>query len=233
MSKPIVFVLDPYYDEALKKLEESDAVDVVHRDDPRIQEWRSEAAAIMIRSETTVTESDLAEAKKLKVVVKQGVGVDNIDLDAAKRHGIIVCNTPALNSESVAELTIALALCIARRVTELDRKIRQGEKVLRGNVLGRSLYRKAIGIVGMGNIGKVVAQKWAAAMEGRIIAYDPYAPDPAWPGIDHRRVHSLDDLLNDADVVSLHVPLSSSTRKMMGKAQFDQMKAEAIFLVRN
>ena len=230
MSKDVVFVLDPYHQDALKKLDESPKVDYIYRDDPRSSNWREEAVAIMIRSETRVTATDLAQVRKLKVIVKQGVGVDNIDLDAAREHGIQVCNTPALNSESVAELTITLALCIARRVAELDRRIRGGEAIVRSTALGISLFRKTIGIIGMGNIGRVVAQKWIAAMDGRVIAYDPFAPEEAWPDIKHRRIQSLEELLIESDVVTLHVPLTSGTRNMIGKRQFELMKKNAILV---
>ncbi|KAK3710065.1 hypothetical protein LTR37_010496 [Vermiconidia calcicola] len=213
MAKPVVFVLDPYHAEARKRLEESSIVDYVYRDDPRATKWRSEATAIMIRSETKVTSSDLDQVAKLKLIVKQGVGVDNIDLDAAKKRGIAVCNTPALNSESVAELTITLALCVARRIAELDRRVRSGEAIVRSTALG-----------------KVVAQKWIAAMGGTVIAYDPFVSEEAWPDISHRRVTSLEELLVNADVVSLHVPLTSGTKNMMGRQQFDQMKKNAIFI---
>jgi D-3-phosphoglycerate dehydrogenase len=230
MGKEIVFVLDPYHEDALKKLGESATVDYIYRDDPRSGNWREEGIAIMIRSETRVTAADLAQAKKLKVVVKQGVGVDNIDLEAAKQHGIQVCNTPALNSESVAELTITLALCIARRVAELDRRVRGGEAIVRSTALGISLYKKTIGIIGMGNIGKVVAHKWIAAMDGLVIGYDPFAPEEAWPDIEHRRVNSLEELLLESDVVTLHVPLTSGTRNLIGTRQFELMKKNAILV---
>lgn len=230
MAKEFVFVLDPYHQDALKKLEEAPGVDYIYRDDPNSQNWRDEATAIMIRSETRVTAADLEKVKKLKVVVKQGVGVDNIDLEAAKQHGIIVCNTPALNSESVAELTIALALCIARRIAELDRRVRGGEAIVRSTALGISLFQKTIGVIGMGNIGRVVAQKWIAAMSGQVIAYDPFAAEDAWQDIEHRRVHSLEELLIDSDVVTLHVPLTPGTRGMIGKRQFELMKSNAILV---
>ncbi|KAK3055243.1 hypothetical protein LTR09_003796 [Extremus antarcticus] len=230
MSKPTVFVLDPYHSEALKKLQASPSVEAVLRDDARISQWRSEADALMIRSETRITAADLNEAKKLRVIVKQGVGVDNIDLEAAKERGVAVCNTPAMNSESVAELTIALALCIARRIAELDRRVRSGEAVNRSHVLGMSLYKKTIGVVGMGNIGKIVAKKWKAAMDGDIIAYDPFASEHAWTEIEHRRVTDLNDLLRDSDVISLHVPLTKGTKNMIRKPQFELMKSSAILL---
>lgn len=103
MAKQSVYVLDTYHDAALSILRESPSINLIYRDDPKIKDWQSEADGLMVRSETRVTAAELKDAKKLKVVVKQGVGVDNIDVEAAKQQGIAVCNTPALNSEAVAE----------------------------------------------------------------------------------------------------------------------------------
>ena len=230
MSKPVVYLLDPYHPDAITALQNAASLDVVLNNDSRRSGWHADATALMLRSETRITPGDLAQAKMLKVIVKQGVGVDNIDLSSAKEHGIIVCNTPALNSETVAELTLTLALCLARRVSEIDRRVRSGEVVVRSQTLGQSLYQKTIGIIGMGNIGKVVAQKWKSAMEGQIVGFDPFAPHDAWTDLPHRRVQLLEELLQMSDVISLHVPLTDSTRKMIGPAQFQRMKSNAILL---
>ena len=230
MSKPSVYVLDPYHPDAIHTLQKASSADIVLNTDPHRDDWHREATALMIRSETQITPADLAQAKKLKVIVKQGVGVDNIDLAAAKEHGVMVCNTPALNSESVAELTLTLALCIARRVSQIDRMVRRGEVVVRSQTLGQSLYQKTVGIIGMGNMGKVVAQKWIGAMNEKIVGFDPFTLSEAWVDIPHRRVQSLEELLDVSDVISLHVPLTNSTRNMIGKPQFVQMKRNAILL---
>lgn len=102
---------------------------------------------MLIRSETKILADDISRASKLKVIVKQGVGVDNIDLSAAKARGVMVCNTPGINSESVAELTLTLALAVSRRVCEMDRAIRAGARIVRSQMLGRSLFRKMVGVV--------------------------------------------------------------------------------------
>ncbi len=230
MSKPKVFVVDPYHESAVDALRATSSIETVESDDPRVSQWREEADGIIIRSKTRITAVDLDKVKKLKVIVKQGVGVDNIDLDAAKARGIAVCNTPAMNSEAVAELTITMALCVARRVTELDRRIRTGESVLRDNVLGISLFQKTIGVVGMGNIGRAVAQKWIAAMDGKVIGYDPVIPADAWNDMEHQRADTLNELLKDADVISLHVPLTDSTRNMIDRPQFEKMKRKTILV---
>ena len=232
MVKPKVFVIDPYHPDAVHKLRNTDWIDLTLKDDQRREDWREETDAILIRSETKIAADDVSKAKRLKAIVKQGVGVDNIDLEACKQHGIAVCNTPALNSESVAELTITLALCIARRVAEIDRRVRRGEAIVRSQTLGQSLFEKQIGIIGMGNIGKVVAQKWIAAMSGSVVGYDPFASADAWQkaGIKHSRVDDLNELLRIADVVTLHVPLTSGTRNMIGHDQLALMKSNAILI---
>jgi D-3-phosphoglycerate dehydrogenase len=227
---PTVYVLDPYHPDAIALLKSTPNIHHVLPDDPARSSWHQHATALMVRSETKIRADDFQHAEKLKVIVKQGVGVDNIDLEAARRHQVTVCNTPALNSEAVAELTISLALAVSRRVCELDRQIRQGQKVVRSQVLGRSLFRKAVGIIGMGNIGRVVAKKWIGAMEGSIIAYDPFLPEGAWADIPHERVQDLSELLQRADVVTLHVPLTEQTRHLIGREQFAIMKKEAVLI---
>lgn len=229
-SKPLVYAIDPYHPEALKLLQSATTIEAILPQDPRRNEWQEHADAILIRSETRITESELSKAKKLKLIVKQGVGVDNIDLEAAKSHGVAVCNTPALNSEAVAELTIALAIMVSRRIGEIDVRIRRGETIVRSEVLGRSLFKKCIGIVGMGNVGREVGKKWIAAMEGSIVAYDPYAPDNAWSDLAHRRVERLEDVLRVCDVLSLHVPLTPGTTGMIGAKEIGLMKRDAILL---
>lgn len=230
MAKPKVYMLNPYHSDAINLLRTSPEVDSVLPDDPKSQSWHQDAQGILIRSDTKITAEDFTLAKDLKVIVKQGVGVDNIDLVAAKEHGVIICNTPAMNSEAVAELTLTLALCVARRVVEIDRKLLRGKRLVRSALLGQSLHGKTLGIVGMGNIGRAVAKKWVGAMEGKIIAFDPLVPNGAWEDLEHRRVVDLDELLRCSDVVSLHVPLTNTTRGLIGKREFGLMRKNSIFL---
>jgi D-3-phosphoglycerate dehydrogenase / 2-oxoglutarate reductase len=228
---PVVYVVDPYHEDAIAKLESQRDMTLILPGDPRVKTYHTDATHILVRSETKIGEEELLKARHLKAIIKQGVGIDNIDLEAARRHGIIVCNTPGINSESVAELTLTLALNIARRVCEIDRRVRKGEKIVRSKALGHSLFRKTVGIIGMGNIGRVVAQKWTRAMEGRVIAYDPYAPDGAWADMeDVQRTTQLGELLKEADVVSLHVPLTQETRGLIGKKEFAMMKKDTILI---
>ncbi|OIW25718.1 putative D-3-phosphoglycerate dehydrogenase [Coniochaeta ligniaria NRRL 30616] len=234
--KPKVYVLDPYHKDAIALLRSTDWIDLILWDDSRKADWQKDAVGVMLRSDTRLTGSDFrlaaAAGNKLRVVVKQGVGVDNIDLAAAAAAGVAVHNTPALNSESVAEFSLALALSLSRRVTEIDRRVRQGEKVARSRVLGLSLFRKTVGVVGMGNIGRIAARKWIGACESRVLAYDPVAPRGVWDReqIPHTRVGSLEELLREADVVTLHVPLLDSTRGMIGGRELACMKDRSILI---
>ncbi|PVH80526.1 hypothetical protein DL98DRAFT_191338 [Cadophora sp. DSE1049] len=231
-GNPHIYVLDPYHPDAISLLQNTPDIQFTLPSDPQKKNWHQDAVGIIIRSETQTTASDFSRAPHLRVVVKQGVGVDNIDLAAAKAHNVAVHNTPALNSEAVAELALALPLELARRIPEVDRRIRRGETVVRSKLLGVSLFRKTVGVVGMGNIGREVAKKWIGACESRVLAYDPVAPADIWSdsGISHTRVSTLDELLREVDVLTLHVPLLESTRGMIGSRELALMKSTSILV---
>jgi D-3-phosphoglycerate dehydrogenase len=203
--------------------------DVVRWDDPRVKNWHEDADGLMVRV-TSLTAEDFAKAKKLRVVAKQGVGVNLIDLAAAKAHGVIVCNTPGVNSEAVAEMGLALALAVTRRVAEFDRRIRSGEVVKRVQSLGIELWEKTIGVIGMGHIGTRIARKYHAAFNAKLLAYDPYIPDGRWPDIPHERVSSLDALLPRVDVLTIHTPLTPETRHLIGRRELALMKETAVLV---
>ncbi len=202
----------------------SQHVQVVRWDDPQVKNWREDADAVIVRS-TKITAADLAHAKKLKIVAKQGVGYDNIDIAAAKQHGIPVVRTPGVNKEAVAEMAIGLALAVARRIAELDHRVRARETMDRTKILGIELTGKIVGVVGVGNIGSLVAQKWRDAFGARVLGYDPYKET-----IPCERASSLDDLLAKADLVTLHVPLSKDTKPLVGQRELALMKPTAILV---
>jgi D-3-phosphoglycerate dehydrogenase / 2-oxoglutarate reductase len=203
--------------------------EVVRWDDPRVKYWHEDADGLMVRS-APLTAEDFAKAKRLRVVAKQGVGVNTIDLTAAKARGVIVCNTPGVNSEAVAEMGLALALAVTRRVAEFDRRIRSGEVVKRTESLGIELWEKTVGVIGMGNIGTRIARKYHAAFNAKILAYDPYVPDSHWPDIPHERASSLTALLPRVDVLTLHTPLTPETRHMIGRRELALMKETAVLV---
>jgi D-3-phosphoglycerate dehydrogenase len=222
-----VYVLDSFYPTGIEFAAER--AELVLWDDPRVKNWHEDADGVMVRM-TPIRAGDLARAKKLRVISKQGVGIDTIDLVAARARGVTVCRTPGVNKEAVAELAVALALSVTRRVAQFDRDIRSGGVVERSDFLGLESWQKTVGIVGMGNIGTLVARKWHAAFDARIVAYDPYVPADIWPDIPHRRAGSLAELLPQADILTLHLPLTDESRGMIGAAALALMKPSAVVM---
>lgn len=222
-----IYILDPFVSSGVEFA--SRHGEVVRWDDPRAKNWHEDADGLMVRV-TPLTAADFAGAKKLRAVAKQGVGVNLIDLAAAKARGVIVCNTPGVNSEAVAEMALALALAVTRRIAELDRRIRSGEVVKRINYLGIELWEKTVGVIGMGNIGTRTARKYQAAFGAKLLAYDPYAPDGAWPDIPHERLSSLDELLGRSDLVTIHTPLTPETKHLIGSRELALMKETAVLV---
>lgn len=228
-----LFVLDPYHQDAIVALRAATDLDVVLPGDVRLSKFRDEANVLLIRSDTPITAEDIHKCQKLEAIVKQGVGTDNIDLQAASQAGIGVYNTPGLNSEAVAELSMTLALALARRVSEIDRRVRAGESIIRSQTLGVSLYGKTLGLIGMGAIALAFARKWIGSAEGQIVGYDPYYREEQWsefPSGKVRRVEKLDELLEVADVISIHVPLNNTTMNMISGPQLEKMKREVILI---
>jgi D-3-phosphoglycerate dehydrogenase len=222
-----IYVLDSFHPAGIEYAEQR--AEVIRLDDPRSRNWHEDAEGIMLRS-SKVTADDLAKAKKLRVISKQGVGLDNIDLAAAKARGVTVCRTPGVNSEAVAEHALTLALTVGRRVAEFDYRIRSGETVERANFLGLEAWEKTVGIIGIGNIGKRVARKWHGAFNARILAYDPYVGPETLAEVPHQKVKSLAEMLPQVDILTLHLPLTSESRGMIGAAELAMMKPTAILV---
>jgi len=210
-----IYVLDALHPSGVEYAEKR--AEVIRWSDPRVKNWHEDADGVMVRG-TPIRAADLARAKKLRVISKQGVGIDNIDVAAARAHGVTVCRTPGVNSEAVAELALTLGLCVTRRVAEFNRRIHDGEIVERANILGLEMMEKTVGIIGMGNIGTRVARKWRGAFDARILAYDPYVPANHWPDIQHERVASLADMLPRVDLdINFETGSWQITPDQMGK----------------
>ena len=164
---------------------------------------------LVVRSATRVTPDLLSQAIRLKVIGRAGTGVDNVDINTATKRGIVVMNTPHGNSVTAAEHTIAMMCALARRIPQADRSTRKGSWE-RGRFMGVELRDKTLGVVGCGTIGAIVATL-AQGLRMRVIAFDPYlAPDRAASlGV---TLATMDELLKEADVITLHVPLTDETR---------------------
>ncbi len=175
-----------------------------------------------MRSGTTVTPELLTPPSRLKVIVRAGVGVDNIDVPAATRVGAVVMNTPDGNTISTAEQTWALMLAMVRKTSEADASLRGG-KWERSKLLGTQLAGKTLGIIGLGRIGMKVAER-AKAFEMKVLGYDPVlAPAKAQErGIDPAT--NLSDLLARSDILTMHVPLTDATKDLISANELAQMK---------
>ncbi|HMJ43407.1 MAG TPA: NAD(P)-dependent oxidoreductase [Pseudolabrys sp.] len=220
-----IYVLDPFFPIGVEYAEQR--AEVVRWDDPRVKNWHEDADGIMVRG-SKIRADDIARAKKLKVISKQGVGIENVDVAAATARGIAVYRTPGVNKEAVAEHALALALAVVRRVSEFDRMIRSGGTVERANFIGLESWGKTVGIVGMGDIGTRSARKWHGAFDAKIIAYDPYVEAGRWPDIPHTRAKSLQEVLMQADILTLHLPFTDESNGMINAVALALMKPTAV-----
>ena len=183
--------------------------------------------AVLVRSATEVSAAALARTERLTVIGRAGVGVDTIDVPAATDKGIAVLNAPAGNTISAAELAFALLLALARRVPEADHSMKAGEWN-RGALGGRELAGKTLAVVGAGRVGREVATR-ARAFAMSVLVYDPYLTDGQAQRLGVTRV-DLDDALAQADFLSLHVPLTDSTRGLIGARELGLMKPGAMLV---
>ncbi len=177
-----------------------------------------ETEVALVRSKTKCTAEWIAGAPKLKMIIRGGVGLDNIDQPAAKARGIEVKNTPAASSVAVAELAFALMLAVPNRLIEAHNALKEG-KFLKKEIKRTELYQKTLGLVGIGRIAGEVAKR-AAAFGMRVLAYDPYVKRSDVAIL----VPSLKELLRQADYISLHVPLNDETKNMINKDAIAGMK---------
>ncbi|HEY3997385.1 MAG TPA: phosphoglycerate dehydrogenase [Candidatus Xenobia bacterium] len=184
----------------------------------------ADADALLVRSATKVTADLLSSAKKLRVVGRAGVGVDNIDVKACTARGIIVINSPEGNTVSAAEHTVALILSLVRHIPAAHQSL-AGGGWKRNQYVGTELYKKAIGIVGLGKIGREVAAR-LRSFQCRILAYDPFLTEQVARDLDVE-ICDLNKLLEKADIVTLHLPFSAETNNLIGEAQLKRMKPGA------
>jgi D-3-phosphoglycerate dehydrogenase len=178
--------------------------------------------ALIVRGRTKVTESVLAAAPHLKVVGRAGVGVDNIDLAAAKAHQVTVVNSPLATTVAVAELTLSLMLSLVRELPRADASMKAG-KWLKKEFEGRELFGKTLGVIGFGRIGSAVAAR-AKAFEMKILAYDPLVSAEEIKKRGGEPV-SLDELLAAADMITMHMPLTADSRNLLNAEALAKTKA--------
>jgi (S)-sulfolactate dehydrogenase len=183
--------------------------------------------ALAVRSATKVTAKLLEAAPRLRVIGRAGVGVDNVDLPAATRRGVVVMNTPGGSSVTVAELTVAHMLAVARHVAQATASVKGG-KWEKKKFQGHELAGKTLGVVGIGNIGSVVVER-CLALKMRVVAYDPFISPEAAARLGVTLV-TLDEIWAQADVVSLHVPLTEQTRNIVNAQTLARMRKGALLV---
>ncbi len=186
------------------------------------------ADGAIVRSDTRITAELLETPGKLRAVVRAGVGVDNIDVPAATRKGVVVMNTPGGNTISAAEHTIALLMSLARHIPAADATMKAG-KWDRSKYVGAQVAGKTLGVVGLGRIGREVARR-ATGLDMKVVGYDPFlAPDRA-AQLGIQAVSSLNELLPHCDFLTVHVPMTEETKGLIGAAQFELMPKNARLL---
>ncbi|AEH50638.1 hydroxyacid dehydrogenase [Pseudothermotoga thermarum] len=225
-----VMIIEKIHESGVKKLLEA-GHEVIYASSPdpeTVAKEIGDVEGVIVR--TSIFNRKIIEnASKLRVIARHGVGVDNIDVEAASQRGIWVVNTPTANASSVAEATIMFILALAKRFPEVDKATRQGNFKIRDEFAAIDLEGKTLGIIGLGRIGTLVAKKCQVAFSMKVLAYDPY--------VDPKKAHevgaalvSLEELLKESDFVSIHAPLTKETEKLIGEEQLKMMKRTAYII---
>jgi D-3-phosphoglycerate dehydrogenase len=186
----------------------------------------ADVEGVILRTNIQFTRDIIGAAKRCRIISRTGVGVDNVDVTAATEKGIMVCNTPGVNTISVAEQTVALMLGLAKQILVMDRAVRAGNWKIRNANKAVDVEGKTLGLVGVGRIGTEVARKCRAAFAMRVIAYDPFVTRA--DGIE--LFSSLDQLFREADFISVHVPYSEQTHHLVNAAMMGLMKPDACLI---
>ena len=228
MSLPVVLIADKLAESTVAAL--GDQVEVRWVDGPDREKLLAavpEADALLVRSATTVDAEVLTAAPKLKIVARAGVGLDNVDVDTATERGVLVVNAPTSNIHSAAEHALALLLSAARQIPAADASLRE-HAWKRSSFSGTEIFGKTVGVVGLGRIGQLVAQR-LAAFGAHIVAYDPYV-SPARAAQLGIELLTLDELLVRADFISVHLPKTPETAGLIDKEALAKTKPGVIIV---
>ncbi len=224
-----VLVTEKLAESAVGLLREEFEVDVIlDLDEGKLLERIGDYDGLIVRSATKVTAEAIERAENLKAIGRAGIGVDNIDVEAATKRGILVANAPASNTVAAAEHTLALMLAAARRIPAADSSLRGGEWN-RSAFKGVEVSEKTLGLVGLGHVGTIVA-RGAVGMGMRVLAYDPYVSEDRMRSMNVERTESLDEIFEHSDFVSLHVPRTPQTAGMVDAGALEKMKPSAYLI---
>jgi D-3-phosphoglycerate dehydrogenase len=214
-----ILITDKFSQEAFLTLSQQPFLSVSKTESPMISKLDlSQVHGLIVRSRTIIDDELFSQAKKLQVIITATSGFDHIDLDAARKWGVTVMHTPEANVDSASQLTWGLVLACAQKIPQAHRAMKAGEWN-REAVLGSELSRKTYGIVGLGRIGKRVADI-ANAFGMNVIAYDPYADESHFREAAAERV-AYEEILKSADVLSYHVPKTQETQHMLNRSHFE------------
>jgi D-3-phosphoglycerate dehydrogenase / 2-oxoglutarate reductase len=219
-----VLISDPIEEEGIKIL--SDAGFTVDNqpgiDKSKISAIINQYDVLIVRGRTKV-DASLIQNSKLKIVGRAGVGLDNVDLQAAKEKGVTVLNTPSAPTTSVAELTVGLMLCLLRKIPLADQNMKAG-RWIKNQLIGEELQSKKIGIIGRaGRIGNEVSRILTVGFQADVLGYDVIRPRGV-PGLSYEITDSIDDLLKKCDIVTIHVPYSPQTHYLLSEARLKSMR---------
>ncbi|MCD6573658.1 MAG: hydroxyacid dehydrogenase [Thermoplasmata archaeon] len=222
-----ILITDELAEEAIEKLKEKHEVVFKElRGEDLIKEI-GEYDALMVRSATKVTADVIKAGKNLKVIGRAGIGVDNIDVEEASKHGIYVVNSPGGSTRSVAELSIALMFALARKITRADASMKNGEWAKK-KLKGIELQGKILGLIGSGRIAQEVA-KIANCLGMHVLVYSPHCT-PEKAKAMNAELKSMEEIFSMADFISLHVPLTNDTRHMINEALLRKMKPTSFLI---
>jgi D-3-phosphoglycerate dehydrogenase / 2-oxoglutarate reductase len=213
--------LAPQGFEILRQTPGLDVIDKPGMKPAQLLEEVADADALIIRSATTVTADVIAAAKQLAVIGRAGIGVDNVDVGAATARGIVVMNTPGGNTVTTAEHAIALLVALARHIPQATASMKAG-KWDKKSFVGMELFNRTLGVIGLGNIGRIVAQR-ARGLGMKVVAYDPFLSAEAAAKFEVELL-GLDALLARADALSIHVPRTVDTAGLLGREAFKKVK---------
>lgn len=186
----------------------------------------ADVEGIILRTNIKVTREIIEAAPHLKIISRTGAGVDNIDVDAAIEKGILICNTPGVNSVSVAEQTLALMLSTAKQLKTMDKAVHEGNWKIRYSSKAVDIEGKTLGLVGIGHIGSLLAQKCRLAFNMKVIAYDPYVEQAE----EVKLCPSLDQVFNQSDFISIHVPYTEETHHLVDARLLGLMKPDSCLI---
>jgi D-3-phosphoglycerate dehydrogenase len=230
-TRPRVLVTETIHPVGVERLaREADVIHLPDRPGETIDQHLPDVDGVVVRT-ARLTAERIGRARRLRVIGKHGVGVDNVDVAAATARGIAIVSTPGANAEAVAEHALTLMLVLARRIPVTERMLRAGQfDAARAQLLAVDLHGKTLGLIGLGNIGARLAAMCRAALAMRVLAFDPYVRPERGTELGVELVSDLAPLLRESDVISLHVPLTLETRGIVGTAELGQVKPTAILI---